>query len=122
MSEIVVIEPGDSDESLDQQLAKQIGDTLQHFYPDHFWVVAFQGRAIIVRHMLISGFVRDVLGRDGFGFVVDARGKTAKELAHGAMIAGGQMLEAFGMPRGPWRGEEPQAPAGWVRKRPETFN
>lgn len=122
MSEIIVIEPGDPDESLDQQKAKEIGDMLQRSYPDHFWVVAFQGRAIIVRHMLISGYVRDVLGRDGFGFVIDARGKTAGELAHGAMLAGGQMLEAFGMPRGPWRGEEPQTPPGWVRKRPETFN
>jgi hypothetical protein len=122
MSEIIVVEPGEVSESLEQQKAREVGEALQRYYPDHFWVVSFQGQALIVRHMLISGLVKHQLGRDGFGFVTNASGKTPKKLAHEAMIAGGQMLEAFGMPRGAWKGEDPVLPAGWVRNRPETFN
>jgi hypothetical protein len=38
------------------------------------------------------------------------------------MLAGGEMLEAFGLKRGSWDGREPVVPAGWKRKEPKSFN
>jgi hypothetical protein len=123
MIDQIVIERGNADEVLDLEKALQVGQTLDKHYPGHPWMVSFQGRALIVRHAEINDFVWKQLGRDGFGFVLKhADTATASELAHKAMIAGGQMLEAFGVPRGAWRGDPIQAPAGWVKKRPETFN
>lgn len=123
MSEIRLIEPGDANESLDLQKAQEVAHTLEREYPNHPWLVSFQGRVLIVRHLAISDLVRIDLGRDGFGFVLkhwDA--STASELARNAMLAGGQMLEAFGLPRGAWKGEPPQVPIGWKRRDARTFN
>ena len=121
MSDIIV-EQGDKDEALDLYKARQVGETLAKHYPGHPWVVSFQGRVLVVRHHEINEFVRTHLGRDGFGFVLHhLRSYSATQLAHDAMIAGGQMLEAFGIPRGAYRGVEPVMPAGFQYKRPETF-
>lgn len=123
MSEIRIIEPGEENESLDLQKAHEVAATLESHYPNHPWIVSFQGRVLVVRHMGICDLVRVDLGRDGFGFVLKhLDSHTAAELAHSAMLAGGQMLEAFGLPRGAWDGRDPQIPQGWARKRPETFN
>ena len=117
MTDILVTEPGYDSEASDQAKAITVGEALNRCYPNHFWVVSFQGHALIVRHMLISGFVKEFLDQDGFGFLLpNAATDTPQQLAHAAMHAGGQMLEAFGMPRGAWHGEEPVIPAGWVRK------
>jgi hypothetical protein len=120
---LITIESGDANEVLDMEKAKQVGAELEKHYPGHPWMVSFQGRVLIVRHMEINEFVFRVLGREGFGFVLKHGDTvTASELAKHAMRAGGQLLEAFGLPRGPWRGEPIQLPEGWVARRPETFN
>jgi hypothetical protein len=121
MSDIIV-ERGDPDEAQDLYKARQVGETLEKHYPGHPWVVSFQGRVLVVRHYEINEFVKRNLGRDGFGFVLHhLKSYSATQLAHDAMIAGGQMLEAFGIPRGAWRGAEPMLPPGFEYKRPETF-
>jgi hypothetical protein len=76
-----------------------------------------------VRHLAISDLVRNELGRDGFGFVLKhLDSHSASDLAKNAVMAGGQMLEAFGLKRGAWNGTEPTVPSGWKRKKPESFN
>jgi hypothetical protein len=114
MSEITVVEQGDESEATDQAKAIEVGRALEKHYPNHLWIVAFQGHALIVRHALICGFVKEFLGQDGFGFLMPNADKmTHKELAHSAMIAGGEMLEAFGYERGAWDGSEPKMPRDW---------
>jgi hypothetical protein len=123
MSEIRLIAHGSADEALDLQKAKEVAQTLEKHYPNHPWLISFQGRALVVRHLAISDLVRNDLGRDGFGFVLKHLSTySASDLARNAVNAGGQMLEAFGLKRGAWKGEEPVIPAGWKAKRPETFN
>lgn len=118
----LIIERGDPDEAHDLYKAREVNKTLEQHYPGHPWRVSFQGRVLVVRHAEINEFVRDNLGRDGFGFVIKhAQAFSATKLAHDAMVAGGQMLEAFGIPRGAWRAVPPSMPAGFVYKRPETF-
>lgn len=123
MSEIRLIEQGNADEALDLQKAQEVAQTLEKHYPNHPWLISFQGRALVVRHLAISDLVRNSLGRDGFGFVLKhLTSYSASDLAKNAVMAGGQMLEAFGLKRGAWKGEEPVVPAGWKRKQPGTFN
>lgn len=123
MSEIRLIEKGDKDEALDLQKAQQVATTLERHYPNHPWLISFQGRVLVVRHLAISDLVRNDLGRDGFGFVLKHWDtSTASELSHKAMLAGGEMLEAFGLKRGAWKGEEPQIPAGWQKKKVQGWN
>ena len=117
MSDYHLIEAGEADEASDQAKAFEVAQTLERLYPNHQWMVGFQGRALVVRHPYISTLVKMVLGQDGFAFKLpDTRGCSPKSLAHSAMIAGGQMLEAFGLPRGPWDGREPTVPKHWKRK------
>lgn len=112
----MIIEQGDADEILDLDKAREVGDTLNKHYPHHPWLVAFQGRVLIVRHMAINEMVKKTLGRDGFGFVLKhLDSSSAKDLSHSAMIAGGQLLEAFGLKRGAWDGSLPVVPESWSR-------
>lgn len=123
MSEIRIIEPGEADESLDLQKAQEVASTLERSYPNHPWLVSFQGKVLVVRHLAISDLVRNELGRDGFGFVLKHLDThTSGELAQSAVMAGGEMLEAFSLKRGAWDGREPKVPAGWKRKDPKSFN
>lgn len=123
MSEIRLIEPGEASESLDLEKAQQVAATLERHYPGHPWLVSFQGRVLVVRHLAISDLVRVDLGRDGFGFVLKhLDSHSASDLARNAVMAGGQMLEAFGLPREAWDGREPTVPSGWKRKEPRSFN
>lgn len=122
MTEIIV-EGGDKDEILDLAKAKEVLETLCSKYPLHPWLVSFQGRVLVVRHTAISDVVRRELSRDGFGFVLKHLDSySASELSHNAMIAGGELLEAFGYPRGAWDGREPVIPSTFKPRRPETFN
>jgi hypothetical protein len=124
MSDQLILERGNADESLDLAKAQEVLAALERAYPLHPWGVSFQGRVLVVRHVLISCAVREQLSRDGFGFVLkhmDAY--SASHLAHNAVMAGGEMLEAFGYPRRIWDGETmPVVPSTWKKRRPETFN
>lgn len=123
MTDQLILERGDMNEALDLAKAQEVLDTLCQHYPLHLWQVSFQGRVLVVRHGLISDAVRRELGRDGFGFVLKHLDSySASELAHNAMLAGGQMLEAFGYKRGAWDGSDPVIPSTFKYKQPETFH
>lgn len=124
MSEQYIVERGDANEALDLAKAQEVLDTLCKKYPLHPWQVSFQGRVIVVRHAAISDAVRMHLSRDGFGFVLKhADSYSASDLAHNAMLAGGELLEAFGLKRGAWDGlSEPEIPKRFKPRRPDTFN
>jgi len=120
--EIRLIEQGDLDEALDLEKAKEVSVTLEKHYPNHPWLISFQGKALIIRHLAISDTVRTEMGQDGFGFVLKhLNAHSATQLAKNAVMAGGQLLEAFGLPRKAWKGEEPILPKGWKRKQNGNF-
>src|SRR6266478_3098394 len=108
-----VLEEGDADEASDMALALEIGDVLQKEYPSHPWVVGFQSRALVIRHMSIASEVERVIGRSGFASLLprDKLG-TPKDLRASVIEFAGQLLEAFDLPRGPWDGRLPKVP-GW---------
>lgn len=103
-----ILERGNDDEGSDRDLALRVGDALSRLYPDHPWIVSFQGRALVVRHMAIASAVREKLGRDGFGAVLKPNDmRTHSQTVQTAMRFGGLLLEAFGLPRGKWDGRPP---------------
>jgi|APCry1669188910_1035180.scaffolds.fasta_scaffold09732_2 hypothetical protein len=117
-----MIEKGDENESSMLELATEIWHQLEKHYPNHPWLVAFQGGAMIVRHSVINASVAAALGRDGFGFLMpkDKLG-THKEVVKSAIDAGGAMLELFGYRRGAWDGSEPTIPTDWKHKQETAF-
>jgi len=119
VSDLIVTEAGDPDEQSDMAIAKQVGDTLQRHYPNHPWVISVQGRALIVRHLAIAAEVAAKIHREGFGSVLpkDKLG-TPKQIRRTAVKFGGELLEAFQLPRGKWDGRDPICPAGWTRQTP----
>lgn len=103
---IVHIERGEAHESRDLELAQRVMGALQKHYPNHYWVVSFTGGNLIIRHLLIAAFVSLECGRDGFATLLP-RHKigTVQEVEAAAIKFGGELLEAFKMPRGPYDGE-----------------
>jgi hypothetical protein len=75
--------------------AKQIGEVLNHEYPGHMWVVSWQGGALVVKNLAISGHYGFILRDD----------PDPKVLSHNAMLAGGELLERAKMFRGEWDGQ-----------------
>ena len=122
--EIRIIERGDPDEASDMAKAQEVAHTLERTYPNHPWLISFQGRVLVVRHLAISDLVRNEIGQDGFGFMIPPekfRNASARAVHDIAINAGGQMLEMFHMKRGAWDGSEPILPTGWKRKQ-QVFN
>lgn len=117
-----IIEPGDPEESSYLALALEIWKQLNKAYPNHPWLVQFQGGAMIVRHTVINAEVAAKLKRDGFGFLLpkDKLG-SHKEVVKSAIQAGGAMLELFGMRRGAWDGSDPKIPSDWKPKQEANF-
>ncbi len=113
-----VIEKGDADEILDMEKAIEVGQTLDAHYPEHPWMVTFQGGVLTVRHKFINEVLEKELGRSGFCFCIKHRNSfSASDLAQSAMLAGGQMLEAFQMPRGKFTPDRmPVVPSHWKWK------
>lgn len=112
-----VMERGDPEEASLLAIAKQVGDALNQHYPNHPWVVGFQGGGVVIRHLAIANAVTMEIGRDGFSSLLPKNKLgTPKEIARSAVEFGGQLLELFGMARGPWHGEEPIVPASWRYK------
>ena len=106
MGHIVHIEPGESSESRDLELAQAISVELAKHYPNHYWLVSFAGGNLIVRHVLIASLITLETGREGFGSLLprDKIG-TVHEACATAVIFAGALLEAFLLPRGAWDGE-----------------
>jgi hypothetical protein len=122
MTSMIVMEPGDPEEASQLQIALAVGEALNDAYPNHPWVVGFQGGGIVVRHLVIAAEVERVIGRGGFSSLLprDKLG-TPKEIKRAAIEFGGQLLETFGLDRGPWQGEPPTVPV-WHRGKSKDFH
>lgn len=118
---VSILEYGNPDEQSEQDLAVQIGNELNKHYPNHPWIVAFQGRALIIRHMAIAHKMFLEIGRDGFGAVLPQGLRTHKEIVKAAIEFGGMLLENFGLPRGPWDGREPIVPKRYRYKQDGSY-
>jgi hypothetical protein len=121
-TDLRVLEYGDEDELSDMELALEIGAVLQKAYPNHPWIVGFQGRGLVIRHLGIASEVARVIGREGFSTLLPREKLgTPKELRHSAMIFAGELLEAFGLPRSAWDGTPPVVPKSWTRRQQKDF-
>lgn len=80
--------------------AKEVAQTLSTHYPDHIWMVGWApGMTLVVKNMAMDA---------RYGYTIDAaKSFSASDLAHSAMIAGGELLERMGLRRGRWDGEMP---------------
>jgi hypothetical protein len=110
VEQIVHIEPGDPDEAADLAQALEIGKILERHYPNHPWMISFQSHALIIRHLPIANAVTMVTGKEGFGSVLPPGLVTPKKLTAEVVRHAGALLEAFGLPRGPWDGRDPIVP------------
>lgn len=120
---IELLEQGTKEEQSDQDLAFKIGAALNKFYPNHPWVVSFQGGALIIRHLSIAHAMFMQIGRDGFGAVMDrTKLNTPKEITKSAIEFGGALLENFNLPRGAWDGRMPTVPERYRYKQDRSFN
>lgn len=118
---VKVLEPGDKDELSDMELAMYIGDILQKEYPNHPWVVSFQGRGMILRHLSIASEVARVIGREGFASLLPRENLgTPKQIRQSVVRFAGELLEAFDLPRGAWDGRAPKVP-DWRNKQDSNF-
>lgn len=97
----LVIEQGLPEEATDRDIAMQVRVALERHYPDHPWSVTFSGHALVVRHGLIAGVIKDATGFPNFGSLLpkDKLG-SPKAIVKSAVTFGGALLEAFGLPRG----------------------
>jgi len=79
--------------------AKMVAEELGKHYPEHLWAVGWApGMTLIVKNMAIS--------EGKYGFTIDAaKSFSASDLAHCAMLAGGELLERCGVRRGAWNGD-----------------
>jgi hypothetical protein len=100
-NDVFVVEEADVNEALDMEKAKEVGEKLNEIYPGHLWAVAVQGGVLVVKNLAISSF---------YGFVIKhADSHSSFDLAHQAVIAGGELLERAGIPRDrPWDGRMAQ--------------
>lgn len=90
-------------ESIEMEVkAKEVAHRLATTYPDHPWAVGWApGMTLVVKHMA---------GDAKYGYTIDcANSFSASDLAHAAMLAGGELLERLGMPRSRWNGEMGEA-------------
>ena len=95
--EIAVTEVTSLDEIGMMEWAKAVGDRLARTYPDHMWAVAWQGGALVVKNLSISGF---------YGMILENPKKnTLKEIEKDAVLKAGELLERCGMKRGKWDGQ-----------------
>ena len=117
-----VMEQGDPEEASQLEVAKQVGDALNRAYPNHPWIVGFQGGGIVVRHLVIAAEVAVAIGKEGFSSLLPLdRLGTPKEINASAVEFGGQLLETFSLKRGAWDGELPIVP-GWARGKQKDFH
>jgi len=110
VEQILHIEPGDPDEASDLARALEIGQILERHYPHHPWVINFQSRALVIRHLAIANAVAFESGKEGFGSVLPPGIVTAKDLTQNVVRFAGALLEAFSLPRGAWDGRDPVVP------------
>lgn len=82
----------DSQSLADMLLAKHAADALDRAYPGHLWAVDVNGGVLNIRNLLLSPVMGWRLRVPGV--------YSASELQHRVLIAGGEILERFGLARG----------------------
>ncbi len=102
-ADIQTVEVGtiDKEHVLMESLAKHVAQALTVSYPNYPWAIGWHpGGVLCVKLMLAS---------DGnYGYTIDAyRLHSASDLTKQAVMAGGELLERLGMPRGAWNGDMP---------------
>jgi hypothetical protein len=114
-----VLEHGNEDESSAIELAKQVGEALNKYYPNHPWLVGFQGGHIVVKHLAIEDAVHAAIGKRGFSMARPYNKLvTHKEITAECVLMGGMLLEQFKLPRGAWDGRDPVVPGYYNRATP----
>lgn len=122
MTDIRLIEGGDADEASDRDLAIHIGQVLERHYPNHPFIIGFQGRGLVIRHLAIASEMARIIGREGFATLLPREKLTTpKEVTHAAVMFAGELLEAFQLPRGAWDGRLPIVPRQWKHKQDRAF-
>lgn len=122
MTDLRVLEQGDEDEASDRDLAIQIGQVLEREYPNHPFIIGFQGRGLVIRHLAIASEMARIIGREGFATLLPREKLgTPKEVTHAAVMFAGELLEAFQLPRGAWDGRPPIVPTAWKYKQDRAF-
>ena len=118
-----IMERGHPEEASELAVAVQVGEALNSAYPNHPWVVGFQGGGIVVRHLIIAAEVERLIGQGGFSSLLpkDKLG-TPNEIRKSAIEFGGQLLETFGMKRGAWDGESQPVLPGWEKGKKKDFH
>ncbi|MGH8472861.1 MAG: hypothetical protein ACREVJ_10505 [Gammaproteobacteria bacterium] len=101
---------GDGPSPLDLGLAKRVAESLHRHYPGHLWGVRADaaGGMVTVLNMRLSG---------RWGFMLKMRDLAYEdEIEREAREAGGELLERYGLSRGPFRADEyqqlPSTPLG----------
>jgi hypothetical protein len=117
---IEVLEKGNPEEQSDMMIAQDIGTILNRVYANHPWVIAVQSEGIIIRHLAIAHAVHRQLGRDGFASLLPRDKMEPKQLRMTVLRFAGELLEAFGLPRGAWDGRDPVVPVEWTYRQ-ETY-
>lgn len=114
-----VIDAGNEDELSAMRLALAVGEALNKAYPDHPWLVGFQGGHIVVKHLAIEDAVHAAIGKRGFSCALPYdRMTTHREVRVSAVRMGGKLLEQFKLPRGKWDGRDPTVPGYYDRATP----
>jgi hypothetical protein len=117
-----LLEEGTPQELSDMEVAFRVGEALNKLYPDHPWLISFQGQGLVIRHMAIAQAVAEELGREGFASLLPREKLTTyRQTVDTAMRFGGELLEAFGLPRGKWDGRPPIVPGSWKYKQDRKF-
>lgn len=119
---VKILEAGDDDEASDRQIAMEIGEILQKAYPSHPWVIGFQSRGLVLRHLAIASEVERVIGKSGFASLLPREGMTTPDqIKHTVTNFAGELLELFSLPRGPWDGTLPKVP-DWRKGQTGNFS
>src|SRR5690348_7196908 len=95
--DIAIAEVTSLDEIGMMEWAKAVADKLSNVYPNHLWAVAWQGKALVVKNLAISGF---------YGMVLEnAQKHSLKYIERDAVMKAGELLERADMKRGSWDGK-----------------
>ena len=80
--------------------AKAVAEVLSRHYPNYPWAIGWAPGMTLV--------VKNLVGDARYGYTIDAANSfSSSDLAHLAMVAGGELLERLGLKRGAWDGDMP---------------
>ena len=94
-TEYIVTDITSTEDIRQMERAKMVGEILNQKYPNHLWMVSWQGGALVVKNLAISSH---------YGFILKDE-SDYKVLSHNAMVAGGELLERANLARTKWNGQ-----------------